>query len=153
MKKSTHIVKNYAELERRLHGFLTEIRNQFKARPEKPLIVSWEEAEQIVTWRKHKEVQAHLRDIARWRYGSMTVPERVFENVVDDFKKSEIWPKQGDPEPDYFTGELLYRPVSRTKLTQQQAQGIINWLVAYMGEHQIPSHAPTENWQIPEDAA
>ena len=62
---------------------------------------------------KNRELNAHIRDIARHQYGALTVPERIFERVLDDFKKTDIWPRYSDPEPDYFTGEQLYRPKSR----------------------------------------
>src|SRR5690242_10294585 len=74
---------------------------------------------------KNRLLNAHLRDIARWRYGGMTVPEKVFERVVEDFKASEVWPRYSDPEPDYFTGEVLYRPKSRADLSNQEVSGIV----------------------------
>ncbi len=96
---------------------------------------------------KNRELNAHIRDIARHRYGEMTVPERIFKQVLDDFKKSEVWPKYDNPEPDYFTGETLYRPLSRSDLTDQQILGIVNWLEHFMHSHEIESHRPVENWQ------
>ena len=90
---------------------------------------------------KNRLLNAHLRDIARHRYGGMTVPERVFEACVDDFKRSEIWPKYSDPEPDYMTGEVLYRPKSRADLTDQEVRGIVDWLTLWMIDRQIPSTA------------
>ena len=96
---------------------------------------------------KNKLLNVHLRDIARWRHGGvMTVPDKVFENVVEDFKASTVWPKYSDPEPDYMTGEVLYRPKSRRDLTQLEASGIVNWLTAYCLEHEIPSHAPEQDY-------
>lgn len=93
---------------------------------------------------RNRMLNAHFRDIARFRYGSMTVPERVFEQVVEDFKRSDVWPRYSDPTPDYYTGESLYRPKSRADLTNQEVSGIVNWLTAYMLEREIPSHGPTE---------
>lgn len=90
---------------------------------------------------KNRLLNAHLRDIARHRYGGMTVPERVFEACVDDFKRSEVWPKYSNPEPDYATGEILYRPKSRADLTDQEVRGIVDWLTIYMIDRQIPSTA------------
>lgn len=90
---------------------------------------------------KNRLLNAHLRDIARHRYGGMTVPERVFEDCVDDFKRSEIWPKYSDPEPDYMTGEVLYRPKSRADLTDQEIRGIVDWLTIYMIDRKIQSTA------------
>lgn len=145
----TRIVSNYPEGERVLDSFLALLGEHFR-HSKKPLMVSLDEAKKPISWRKNRELEAHLRDIARWRVGDMYVPERIFDNVVDDFKRTDIWPKESTPEPDTFTGELLYRPISRAKLTQIQAQGIVNWLEAYMHEHNIPSHAPVDNWQIPE---
>lgn len=93
---------------------------------------------------KNRLLNAHLRDIARHHYGGMTVPERVMDNVVDDFKRSEIWPKYSDPEPDYNTGEVLYRPKSRADLTDQEVRGIVDWLAIYMMERHILSYGPTD---------
>jgi len=96
---------------------------------------------------KNRELNAHIRDIARHQYGALTVPERIFERVLDDFKKTDIWPRYSDPEPDYFTGEQLYRPKSRADLTDQEIRGIVNWLELWMHEKEIPSNRPIDNWQ------
>ena len=96
---------------------------------------------------KNKLLNAHLRDIARWRHGGvMTVPDKVFDNVVNDFKASDVWPRYSDPEPDYMTGEQLYRAKSRRDLTQLEASGIVNWLTVYMRERDISSHAPEQDY-------
>lgn len=92
--------------------------------------------------KKNDALNAMLRDIARWRIKAYDVPNKVFEQCVEDFKRSEIWPKNSDPEPDYMTGEILYRPVSRRKLSPLQQDGIMAWLVHYMTENEIPSHDP-----------
>jgi hypothetical protein len=91
---------------------------------------------------KNRLLNAHFRDIARWRYGAMTVPERVFEQVVEDFKRSDVWPRYSNPEPDYYTGEVRYLPKSRGDLSDQEVRGIVDWLAWYILEHQIPVHAP-----------
>lgn len=93
-------------------------------------------------YKKNDALNAMLRDIARWRINCYDVPNQVFERCVDDFKRSEIWPKESDPEPDYMTGEVLYRPKSRRKLSPKEQDGIINWLGFYMREHAIPSNDP-----------
>lgn len=97
--------------------------------------------------RKNRELNAHIRDIARWRCGQMRVPERVFEQVLEDFKGSDVWPRYSDPEPNVFTGEVLYRPKSRGHLSEEEAKGITNWLALFMVQHEIPSHAPTDRWE------
>lgn len=99
-----------------------------------------------ITETKNRALNAHLRDIARWRLGDMLVPDRVFDRVVEDFKATDIWPHYDDPEPDYYTGEVLYRPKSRADLTDFEARNIVRWLEAYMQEHEIPSHAPVDRW-------
>lgn len=91
---------------------------------------------------KNRLLNGHLRDIARWRYGAMTVPEKVMERVVEDFKRSDVWPRYSDAEPDYLTGEVLYRPKSRADLTDMEVSGIVNWLSEYINERGIPIHAP-----------
>jgi hypothetical protein len=96
---------------------------------------------------KNRELNAHIRDIARHQYGAFTVPDRVFERVLEDFKRTDIWPRYADPEPDYFTGEQLYRPKSRRDLTDQEIRGIVNWLEHWMHEKEIPSNRPVDNWQ------
>lgn len=107
-----------------------------------------------IAYRKLKRVKAHLYDIARWRSGMEIPPKRVFLQVCADFKHTEIWPHYSDPEPDYYTGEVLYRPKHTNDLTDKEEQGIINWLTWYFIENKIPSHAPADNWQIPsEDSA
>ena len=95
---------------------------------------------------RNRQLNAHLRDIARHRCGSFAVPERVFERVVEDFKRTDIWPRDSDSEPDYFTGEVLYRPKSRGDLSEDEAKGIVRWLEHYMAENNIPSNAPAERW-------
>ncbi len=102
--------------------------------------------------RLHDKLYAHLRDIARQRYGSMTVPDRVVENVKSDFKRTDVWPRYSDSEPDTFTGEVLYRPKSTADMSDAEKRGVIQWLEAYMLEHEIPSYAPVDNWGIPEAA-
>lgn len=92
-------------------------------------------------------LNAHLRDIARHKFGDFTVPERVFEQVVEDFKRTDIWPRYSDADPDVFTGEVLYRPKSRRDLTQAEAEGIVQWLEHFMEARGIPSNAPVDNWQ------
>lgn len=89
---------------------------------------------------------AHLRDIARSTWNKMDVPDRVVERVKADFKRTDIWPKYSDPEPDYFTGEVLYRPKSCADLSTAEAAGILQWLEHYMHEHGIKSHAPIDQW-------
>lgn len=96
---------------------------------------------------KNRLLNAHLRDIARWKYGEMTVPDRVFETVVDDFKRTDIWPRYDNPEPDVFTGEVLYRSKSRSDLTDEEIKGIVQWLEHFMSEKHVKSHAPEDNWQ------
>ena len=93
---------------------------------------------------KNRLLNAHLRDIARHRYGGMTVPERVMENVVEDFKRSDVWPRYSDPEPDYNTGEVLYRAKSRGDLNDAEVSGIVNWLSEYMNARGIQSYGPTD---------
>lgn len=96
---------------------------------------------------KNRALYAHLRDIARHRLGFLYVPEREIERVKADFKRTDIWPRYADAEPDYFTGEVLYRPKSCRDLTDAEVRGILAWLEAYMTEHGIVSHAPADNWQ------
>jgi hypothetical protein len=95
---------------------------------------------------RNRMLNAHLRDIARFKFGGMEVPERVFQAVVDDFKRTDIWPRYSDAEPDTFTGEVLYRPKSRADLTQAEAVGIVAWLEHFMVERGIPSNAPKDHW-------
>jgi hypothetical protein len=96
---------------------------------------------------KNRELNAHIRDIGRHRYGAYTIPDRIFDAVLEDFKKTDIWPRYSDPEPDYFTGEQLYRPKSRAHLTDKEVGGIVNWLEHWMHEKEIPSNRPVDNWQ------
>lgn len=93
---------------------------------------------------KNRLLNAHLRDIARWRYGAFTVPDRVFDRVVEDFKGSDVWPRYSDPEPDYYTGEVRYLPKSRADLTDQEISGIVNWLTVYIIDHKVPVHVPEQ---------
>lgn len=101
----------------------------------------------------HDKLYAHLRDIARHRYGAMTAPDRVVEIVKEDFKRTDIWPRYSDPEPDTFTGEVLYRAKSVAHMDDAEKKGVIQWLEYYMGEKKIPSHAPTDRWSDPAEAA
>lgn len=92
-------------------------------------------------------MMAMVRDICRFYYGSMTVPERIVEEHVEKLKTmvingKDLWPKTDDTTPDYFTGEVLYAPVSRAKLNEAQIKGIMDWLSLYMVEHRIPSNDP-----------
>jgi len=92
---------------------------------------------------KNRLLNVHMRDIARWRYNMGTVPDRLFEKVVDDTKNLQvdgkhIWPRYSDPEPDTYTGETTYGPVSRADLTDKQIEGIMDWLVLFIAENHIP---------------
>ena len=46
---------------------------------------------------KNRLLNAHIRDIARWKFGIETVPERMFDKVVNDtrpgylHRRSHIW--------------------------------------------------------------
>jgi|SRR5579859_2609977 len=108
--------------------------------------------EQPINYQKLKRVKAHLYDIARWRADTMTPSKRVFERVCEDFKRTDIWPRYSDPEPDYLTGEVMYRPKHTNDLTNAEEKGVMQWLEHYMIENKIQSHAPGDNWQIPEEA-
>lgn len=92
---------------------------------------------------KNRLLNAHIRDIARWRYGVDTVPEKLFEKIVADTKALQvdgkhIWPRYNDPEPDTYTGEVVYGPVSRGELTDKQINGIMDWLVQFIAANNIP---------------
>lgn len=106
----------------------------------------------IKKYRKHHSDQqlkllgAMFRDIARWKYARDVVPERLYENVVDDFKRTEIWPSYDNPEPDIFTGEVLYRKKSRRDLSNDEIKGIVQWLEHFMSEHSVVSHAEIDRW-------
>ncbi len=95
---------------------------------------------------RNRLLNAHIRDIARHRHGSMTVPERLFERILDDIKRADVWPRYSNPEPDEFTGEVLYRPMSRAHLSDKAISGIVNWLELYMQHKGIVSHAPVDRW-------
>jgi hypothetical protein len=121
---------------------------------EYPVRVTFEKAEPRIDYQKLKRLCAMLYDIARFRSGEFHPPARVYEQVVEDFKRTDIWPRYSDPDPDMFTGEVLYRPKSRKDLTPAEYKGVCQWLEHYMTSNGIPSHAPADNWQIPtEDAA
>lgn len=106
----------------------------------------------IKKYRKHhsdqqlKMLGAMLRDIARWKYARDVVPESLYERVVEDFRRTDIWPSYDNPEPDVFTGEVLYRKKSRRDLNSDEIKGIANWLEHFMVEHNVVSHAPVDRW-------
>lgn len=105
-----------------------------------------------------RRLNAQMRDIARWQYGQFTVPERVFDNVVEKTKHmrvdgKHIWPRYSEPDPDPYTGEVVYGPKSRADLNDDECKGICQWLDDFMITRSIPSNAPADNWQIPEAAA
>lgn len=106
----------------------------------------------IKKYRKHHSDQqlkllgAMLRDIARWKYGRDVVPESLYERVVDDFKRTDIWPRYDTQEADVFTGEVLYRPKSRRDLSSDEIKGIVQWLEHFQVEHGVVSHAPVDRW-------
>ncbi|MDE2098368.1 MAG: hypothetical protein KGL39_14030 [Patescibacteria group bacterium] len=112
-----------------------------------PLVLTLKKYRKHHTQAQLDMLGAHFRDIARWRYGKMTVPQRIYEQVVDDFRESKIWPSYSEPEPDVFTGEILYRKKSRRDLSGDEIKGIVQWLEAFMIERGIVSHAPVDNWQ------
>lgn len=93
-----------------------------------------------------KLLGAMLRDIARWKYARDVVPESLYEKVVEDFKRTDIWPSYDDPEPDVFTGEVLYRKKSRRDLSSDEIKGIVQWLEAFQIEHDVISHAQVDRW-------
>ena len=88
-----------------------------------------------------------LRDIARWKYVVDVVPEHLYNKVLEDFRRTDIWPSYDNPEPDVFTGEVLYRKKSRRDLNSDEINGIVQWLEHFMIEHNVISHAPVDNWQ------
>jgi hypothetical protein len=145
MNKASRVCQHYASLEYWLGEILTNA--------EYPVRVSYEKAEAHIDYRKLKRLCAMLYDIARFRDGSLTPRKQIYDRVVEDFKNTQIWPRYSDPEPDNFTGEVLYRPKSRADLTPKEYQGIRQWLEHYMAANEIPSHARDDNWQIPEEAA
>lgn len=146
MSKPSRVCDTYHQLETWLGVILQTA--------EYPVRVSFEKAEPHLSYHKLKQVCAMLYDIARFRDGSMTPRKQTYERVVQDFKNTDIWPRYSDPDPDNFTGEVLYRPKSRGDLTPKEARGVCQWLEHYMTANEIPSHAPADNWQIPtEDAA
>lgn len=112
-----------------------------------PLVISLRRYSPRRNNEQNSSLYAHFRDIARHRYDRMDVPDRAVENVKEDFKRTDIWPRHSDPEPDYFTGEVMYRPKSCASLSAVEARGILQWLDAYMSAHSIPSHAPTDRWE------
>lgn len=107
----------------------------------------------IKKYRKHHSNQqlkllgAMLRDIARWKYVVDVVPEHLYNRVLEDFRRTDIWPSYDNPEPDVFTGEVLYRKKSRRDLNIDEIKGIVQWLEHFMVEHGVISHAPVDNWQ------
>ena len=116
-----------------------------------PIAVSIRKMRPLRDEDKNRLLNAHIRDIARHLHGNMTVPERLFERIVNDIKAmkvngAHIWPRYSEPEPDTFTGEILYRPKSRSDLNNDEIRGIVNWLELYMAEKGITSHAPEERW-------
>lgn len=111
-----------------------------------PLVISLRRYSPPRSMEKNAALYAHFRDIARHRYGRMDVPERAVEQVKDDFKKTDIWPRYSDAEPDYFTGEVLYRPKSCASLSALELGGILQWLDHYMSINEIRSHASRDDW-------
>jgi len=92
-------------------------------------------------------IMAHIRDICRHTYGSYQVPDWYVERTVQRFKEMRvngklIWPHDSTPVTDPWTGEILYKPISRAKLSPEQERGILDWLSLYMVENKIPSHDP-----------
>ncbi len=82
-----------------------------------------------------------LRDIARWKIGNPEVSDFQYENVVDDFKRTDIWPRYAASDADIFSGEVVYRPKSRRDLRSDEISGILSWLEFFMAEHCVPIQA------------
>lgn len=111
-----------------------------------PLVLSFCKYRKRHTEQQNRMLNAHIRDIARWIYKDMKVPERVFEGVLYKLKLNVIWPRYSDPEPNEFTGETVYLPKSRRDLTSDELKRLVEWLEKFMAEHEVPSHAPVDRW-------
>lgn len=98
---------------------------------------------------RFKRMNALIRDICRHKHGRMTVTEREHEREVDRWKRSDAWPRYDDPEPNPDTGEVMYLPMSRADLDDDQLKGVCNWIQHYIDSNNIPQHGPVDNWQIP----
>lgn len=91
---------------------------------------------------RFKRMNALIRDIARHELGRMSISEKEHERVVDRWKRTDVWPKETDPTPDYHTGEVLYLPLSRADLDDDQLKGICQWLDHYIDNHGVVRHDP-----------
>lgn len=111
-----------------------------------PMVLSFCKYRKRHTEQQNRMLNAHIRDIARWIYKDMKVPERVFDDVLDDLKRNLIWPRYSEPEPDVFSGEVLYRSKSRRDLSSDELRHIVEWLEKFMAEEGVESHAPVDRW-------
>lgn len=73
---------------------LRDVTAALLALPDKhfPMVLSFCKYRKRRTEQQNKMLNGHIRDIARWIYKDMKVPERVFEGVLWKLKLNIIWP-------------------------------------------------------------